>query len=171
MPDAPSINNYYIGKGRVFWTPQGGVERDLGNVPEFEFSPEVEKLSHFSSRQGVRTKDREVVIEKSARLRLVMDEWSLDNLVMALMADAPVIDEISGIASFNLLALSEVRGTIRFDGANDIGPRITIRLPLVSFTPASSINPITDEWGGLEVNGEVLAVDGDFGSIDYREAA
>ncbi len=33
MPAAPSIDNYYIGNGRVCWTPEAGVERDLGNVP------------------------------------------------------------------------------------------------------------------------------------------
>ncbi|MGR3593100.1 MAG: phage tail tube protein [Limimaricola soesokkakensis] len=171
MPANPSINNYYIGKGVVYWTPEGGAERDLGNVPEFEFTPEIERLAHFSARSGVRTKDREVVIEKSARLRLLMDEWSLDNLAMALMGDAPVTDGTSGITSFNLLAQSEVRGAIRFEGANAIGPQITIRLPVVSFLPNSSINPISDEWGGLEVSGEVLAVGGAFGSIDYREPA
>ncbi|HUF57552.1 MAG TPA: hypothetical protein VMM55_13435 [Thermohalobaculum sp.] len=46
MPAAPSIDNYYIGKGVVYWTPESGVERDLGNVPEFEFSPDIEKLDH-----------------------------------------------------------------------------------------------------------------------------
>jgi hypothetical protein len=51
---------------------------------------------------------------------------------------------------FDLLAESEIRGGIRFEGANSAGPRIDISLPLVSFTPASSITPIGDEWGGLE---------------------
>ncbi len=42
MPATPSIKNYYIGKGKVFWTPDGGAERELGNVPEFEFTPSLE---------------------------------------------------------------------------------------------------------------------------------
>ncbi len=92
MPAAPSIDNYYIGKGRVFWTPEAGVERDLGNVPEFEFTPELEKLAHYSSRSGVPTKDREVVIEKSATLRIVMEELSLENLRMTLMGGAAADD-------------------------------------------------------------------------------
>ena len=171
MPAAPHIDNYYIGKGRVFWTPEGGVERDLGNVPELEFSPDLEKLAHYSAREGVRTKDREVVVEKSATLRVVMEEWSVDNLVMALMGDTPATDATTGVTSFNLLAANEVRGAIRFEGANSVGPQVTIRLPLVSFTPSSSINPISDEWGGLEVNGDVLAVGGSFGSIEHREPA
>ena len=170
MPAAPSIDNYYIGKGRVFWTPEAGVERDLGNVPEFEFSPELEKLAHYSARSGVRTKDREVVTSKSATLRLVMDEWSLENLSMALLGGAAA-DDGAGNMQFELLAENEVRGAIRFEGANSVGPRIDIALPLVAFTPASSITPIGDEWGGLEVTGEVLAVAGAFGTITHKEQA
>ena len=170
MPAAPSIDNYYIGKGTVHWTPEGGVERDLGNVPEFEFSPEIEKLDHYSSRQGVRSKDRSVTVEKSATLRLVMEEWSLDNLVMALMGSAPEAN-IDGNQEFNLLAVDEVRGQIRFEGANSVGPQVTITLPLVAFTPSSSINPISDEWGSLEISGDVLIAGGIFGTITHNEPA
>jgi hypothetical protein len=72
---------------------------------------------------------------------------------------------------FDLLAQSEVRGAIRFEGANSVGPQIDISLPLVSFTPASSVTPIGDEWGGLEVTGEVLAVAGAFGTVTHKELA
>ena len=170
MPAAPHIDNYYIGKGKVFWTPEGGVERDLGNIPEFEFTPELEKLAHYSSRSGVRTKDREVVVEKSATLRLVLEEWSLDNLVMALMGSTPAAN-IDGNQEFNLLAVDEVRGRIRFEGANSVGPQVTITLPLVAFTPSSSINPISDEWGSLEVSGDVLVSGGVLGTIVHKEPA
>lgn len=170
MPAAPSINNYYIGKGALFWTPVGGEERDLGEVPEFEFTPSVEKLPHYSNRQGVRVKDREVVTEKSATVRLVMEEWTIENLAMALAGSAPVTDETTGRTSFDILAASEVRGALRFEGTNDVGPQITINLPLVAFTPSGSISPITDEWGGLEVSGDVLAVDGSFGTLEHRGA-
>ena len=170
MPAAPSIDNYYIGKGRVFWTPEGGVERDLGNVPEFEFTPELEKLAHYSARSGVRTKDREVVIEKSATLRLVLEEWSVENLALALMGGVPAAN-LDGNMEFELLAASEVRGAVRFEGANAIGPQITIQLPLVAFAPSSSISPITDEWGSLELSGDVLVVEGSFGSLTHREPA
>ncbi len=170
MPAAPSIDNYYIGKGRVFWTPEAGVERDLGNVPEFEFTPELEKLAHYSSRSGVRTKDREVVIEKSATLRIVMEEWSVENLALQLMGDTPA-DNGSGDMEFDLLAEDEIRGQIRFVGANSVGPQVTITLPLVSFIPSSAISLIGDEWGTLELAGEVLTSAGSFGTVTVKEPA
>lgn len=169
MPAAPSIDNYYIGKGKVFWTPEAGVERELGNVPEFEFTPALEKLDHYSSQSGVRTKDRSVVLEKSATVRIVMEEWSVENLRMALMGGTAA-DDGSGNMTFALLAVDELRGALRFEGANSVGPQVTITLPLVAFTPSGSISPISDEWGSLEVSGDVLISGGVFGTIIHREA-
>ena len=170
MPAAPSIDNYYIGKGKVFWTPDGGAERELGNVPEFEFTPALEKLDHYSSRGGVRTKDRSVVLEKSATVRIVMEEWSVENLQMTLMGGAAA-DDGSGNMTFDLLAQDELRGALRFEGANSVGPQVTITLPLVSFKPSSAISPITDEWGTLELTGEVLTSAGSFGTVTHAEPA
>ena len=170
MPAAPNINNYYIGKGKVYWTPDGGAERELGNVPEFEFTPSLEKLDHYSSQAGVRSKDRSVVLEKSAQLRIVMEEWSVENLALQLMGDTPA-DNGSGDMEFDLLAEDEIRGQIRFVGANSVGPQVTITLPLVSFIPSSAISLIGDEWGTLELAGEVLTSAGSFGTVTIKEPA
>jgi hypothetical protein len=165
MPVSPSINNYYIGKGTLQWTPEGGVLRELGNVPEFELTPDIEKLAHFSSQAGIRQKDREVIISQSVSVRMVLEEWTIDNLQLALMGGAITTD------TFDIFAVSELRGQINFTGTNDIGPQIDIVLPLVSFTPSGSINPLSDEWAGLELSGEVLSVAGVFGSMTHRDVA
>jgi hypothetical protein len=223
--------NYYVGKGIVYWTPDGGAERDVGNVPQFEFTPAVELLDHNSSRTGVKTRDRRVVTQKTGTLRMVMDEWNAPNLALMLMGDITpagsplavtgdvtsgstavtgitpttglVVGEeyaVSGSAevpdgttlvydaagagtlsapatatnataamtltlpeSINIFSLSEQKGQIRFEGTNDIGPRVRLMFPSVTFTPSSAIQPISDEWGTMEVTGDVLAVNGVFG--------
>ena len=170
MPAASNIDNYYIGKGKVYWTPDGGTERELGNVPEFEFTPSLEKLDHFSSQAGVRSEDRSVVLEKSAQLRILMEEWSVENLALQLMGDTPA-DNGSGDMEFDLLAEDEIRGQIRFVGANSVGPQVTITLPLVSFIPSSGVSLIGDEWGTLELSGEVLTSAGSFGTVTIKEPA
>ena len=170
MPAAPSIDNYYIGKGVLTWTPDGGTERDLGNTPEFEFTPELEALDHFSSRSGIRSKDRSVTLSKSATVRLVMEEWTPENLQLALMGDTPAPNADTNM-EFNLLAQDEIRGQLVFTGANSVGPQVTITLPLVAFRPSSSISPLSDEWGSLEVTGEVLISGGTFGTVEHREPA
>jgi hypothetical protein len=83
---SPNVANYYVGKGVVSWEPQGGGGfQDLGNVAKFEFTPEVKLLDHFSARLGTKVKDLSVVLEKSAKVSLTMDEWTLANLQIALM--------------------------------------------------------------------------------------
>jgi hypothetical protein len=95
-PDTTLVNPltslYYIGKGIVSVqilagiTPPDSAYRDVGNVPVFEFVPNITVLTHYSSRLGIRSKDLEVVHEKQATLNMHMDEWSFKNLQLAFMA-------------------------------------------------------------------------------------
>jgi len=88
---APLVDNYYIGKGVVSVMIDPDVAyRDLGNVPVFEFAPDITPLPHYSARFGVRSKDLEVVHEMNATLNLTLDEWTYDNLMLAFMGEAVV---------------------------------------------------------------------------------
>lgn len=89
---SPLTSLYYVGKGVVsiqilqgLTTPDAAY-RDVGNVPVFEFTPNITVLSHYSSRLGIRVKDLEVIHEKQATLTMHMDEWSYKNLQLAFMA-------------------------------------------------------------------------------------
>jgi len=85
---APLVDNYYIGKGIVSIQLEDDIAyRDLGNVPVFEFEPDITTLAHYSARYGVRSKDLEVVQEMSANLNLTLDEFSYDNLLLAFMGE------------------------------------------------------------------------------------
>jgi hypothetical protein len=89
---SPLTTLYYIGKGIVSVqilqgiTPPDSAYRDVGNVPVFEFTPNITVLSHYSSRLGIRSKDLEVIHEKQATLNMHMDEFSFKNLQLAFMA-------------------------------------------------------------------------------------
>jgi hypothetical protein len=83
---SPLVDMYYIGKGVVeIQTTTDIAYRDIGNVPTFEFTPAVTTLDHYSSRHGVRVKDLSVIHEKAATLNIVMDEFTYDNLMLALL--------------------------------------------------------------------------------------
>jgi hypothetical protein len=79
---SPNINNYYVGKGVVTWNGS-----DVGNVSKFEFTPEAKILDHYTSRLGTKFLDLAIVQVKSAKVSMVMDEWSLANLALVLMAE------------------------------------------------------------------------------------
>lgn len=156
---AADVNNYYIGKGVVSFKKEGDVDfRDVGNVPEFEFTPEIEELEHFSSREGVRTNDRTVVLQKSAQVRMVMEEWTLENLALAVLGtiSSSVID---------IFAASEIKGQLKFVGSNDVGRKYEMLLNSVTFIPGSSLSLIGNEWGQIEVTGRCATVGGSFGTL------
>lgn len=159
---SPNVDNYYVGKGIVYVQLESDADYvDVGNVTALEFTPTVEKLDHFSSRTGIRQKDKSVVLTLSATLRMVMEEWTARNVALTLLGDYV---ESGGIVSVDILTNSAIEAAVKFVGANDVGPQWSFEFPSVSFTPSAALNPISDEWGALEVTGEVQAVNGSFGT-------
>lgn len=156
---AVSINNYTIGKGIALF-----AGRDLGNCPEFEFTPEIEKLEHFSSREGTRTKDKTVVLEKKGTLRIVLEEFSTQNLALA------VLDDTYTSGAIEIFGGNSVNGAVTFNGTNEVGPKYQWHFLSVDIVPSSGISLISDEWGQIEINGDVAAVGGSFGTIQAISA-
>jgi hypothetical protein len=169
MPVSPSTDNYYVGKGKISFKPTGASTfRDLGNVTELETTPNLTTLEHFSSREGVKKKDKEVVTEKKLTVRLVMDEWTADNLAMALLGDLSV--DVNGNSVVDIFSRNSFEGELKYEGTNEIGPQMDINLFKVAFKPGKSLNPISDEWGNIEIEGEALANNlGKFGTWTIRE--
>lgn len=170
MTTSPSTNNYYVGKATISWQAGGvGDFRDLGNVPECEFSFNVNKLDHFSSRTGVKSKDKSVVIEKSATIRMVLEEITAANMALAL--GGTVYTDSDGNLSFGLMSENAQEGVLKIIGTNEIGQKVNW-IGTVSFSPSGSFNPISEEWGSVEATGEIL-VDalGNFGIFTVKEQA
>lgn len=155
-----SVDNYYIGKGVVSVSDNGSAWTDVGNVPEFEFTPELEELEHFSSRAGTRTRDKTVVVSKSATLRVVLEEWSQANLLLA------TLGEVDSTGKVEIFARNSINKWVKFAGANEVGRTFEVIFPSVDFIPSGSINFISDEWGQFELTGTVNAVNGSFGTIE-----
>lgn len=82
----PNTEDYNLGRGIVYFAPLSnslpGAYRDLGNAPEFNISIEVETVEHQSSREGLRTVDKEVVISQSVSLSVTIDELNFENLAL-----------------------------------------------------------------------------------------
>jgi hypothetical protein len=89
---SPDVLNYYIGTGIVTWTPEPTTTvptptaLDVGNVNVFEFNQAATPLDHWNHRGGVRKKDFRPIVEQSATVRMVMDEFTAANLKLALLA-------------------------------------------------------------------------------------
>lgn len=161
--NSPDIRNYYIGKGTVeIMLATESTWRDVGNVPVFEFTPNLTKLDHYSSRNGVKKKDRVVITEKSGTIKMQMDEFTTHNLALALMG--AIGTNSAGQEEIDIFSENVISAKVRFTGTNEVGPKWMLEFGQVDFVPSSTINPISDEWGHIEVSGETLAdVNGSFG--------
>ena len=161
MP-AASITNYYIGTGVVTFTPAGSsTPVDLGNCPKFEFDPKVTTIAHYSSRLGRKMKDDQRITVMEPTVMLTLDEWTQENLALMLVGS-------QNGNTVNIMDQFDVRGALTFTGANAIGPKKKIILPLVMLTPAGKLELINaGAYGEIELTGDVLGdpVSGSFGTI------
>jgi hypothetical protein len=166
MPTSPSVQNYHIGKGIVSFKEAGGSSFvDLGNAPSFVYTPNVEKKEHFSSREGVKTKDFTAITEISATIKVTLDEITPENLAMFALGDLASDGTITGLTK------AEFTGTLKVIGTNDIGQHIGWEGD-ISFVPSGDFSFITDsdDFSTLELEAEVQkAVDGSFGVWSVEE--
>jgi hypothetical protein len=167
---SPNVDEFVVAKGIITIQPgMTGPWLDLGNVPEFEFSPTIEELEHFTSRTGVKLRDKTIALEKGGDLRMVMEEWTAFNMALALLSE---VDESSppGESMIDILKLAQFSAAVRFQGMNDVGPRWNFQFNRVDFIPSSSMNLISDEWAGLEVTGHLAATDIGGGVMSFGTA-
>jgi hypothetical protein len=164
---SPNVDNYYVGKGilsvkfAAFSAPGGSpIDNadsdyvDMGNVTSLEFTPKVTKLDHYSSRTGTKKKDRTVATVLEAELKLVAEEWTARNLQMALLA---TLTDSGGVINLDILQEPLKACAIKFVGTNDVGPQWSFEFPICRLMPSAALNPISDEWGKIELTADVLA--------------
>src|SRR5580765_6075366 len=172
MPASPNVNNYHIGKGIVTFKEAGGSTFvDLGNAPSFQYTPTVEKVEHFSSREGVKTKDFTAITQVGATITMELDEITGENLAIFALGDIDITT--TGQVVISGLSKAEFKGDIKVSGTNDIGQQVDFEAT-VSFVPAGDFSFITaeDEFSVITLEGEVQknATTGEFGKWTVREA-
>ncbi len=172
MPTSPNVNNYHIGKGVVTFKEEGGSTFvDLGNAPSFTYTPTVEKVEHFSSREGVKTKDFTAITQVGATISMTLDEITPENLQIFALGEIDTTTPGSIVISG--LLKPEFKGDVKVTGTNDIGQQVDFEAT-VSFVPSGEFSFITaeDEFSVIELEGEVQknATTGEFGKWTVREA-
>lgn len=168
MPASPNPQNYRIGRGILSFKEDGALNfRDLGNAPRCVYAPAVERKEHFSSRQGIRVKDAEWVIQVGATMTMVLEEITPENLAFFALAEVEELDD----GSFRLKGMSKTTftGTLRIVGTNEVGRKINFE-GRVSFVPTGDFGFIDegDNQTEIELEAEVLVdEDGNFGVFTF----
>jgi len=123
MAIAPHPDNYTLGKGVVFFDQlvssvyQG--ERDLGNAPAFTFTIALEKLDHYSSRGGLRAKDKEIISQITPGLTFTLDEVNKENMALLTLGDASTETQFLGnVVAEAITANLDMRTDLEFRGVS-----------------------------------------------------
>ena len=171
---SPNVENLQVGKGIVSFKKEGDADyRDLGNVNSIILTPEVETLEHYTSRAGIKKRDRLVTLQQKATVKMVMEEITANNLAM--MVYGTVDEAAMGGPTVEIFGGQELKGALKFVGTNDLGPKITMILDNVSWTPSGDLQMISDEWNNMEVTGAVLPAEsggrvGKFGTLQITNS-
>lgn len=103
-------DQYEVGRGRLMAAlldvDGAPIEyRDLGNCPVFTTSIAVEKLEHRSSREGLSTIDKEVVISQDLNLSFQLDEFNQDNLALLFAGEVATYTNatVAGFAKYAMI--------------------------------------------------------------------
>lgn len=156
MPSAPSVDNYAIGKGILSigeWsgtTPPGSYV-DLGNAPSIEVEPTVERLPHYSSRAGFKTKDKNPITQTEYNVNFDLDEISAVNLNKFLLGT------LSGTNIVQALQGANKEFALKFVSDNPLGPNQTWEFHKVTLSPNGAMQLIGDEWMTMSFTGEGLS--------------
>ncbi|MEK9752509.1 MAG: hypothetical protein VW338_04760 [Rhodospirillaceae bacterium] len=172
MPVSPDTDNLYIGKGALYFTPDGGSEEHMGNAVSIEVGSEIEELEHFSSLSGVRSKDLVVVLSQSYTFTVQLEELTRQNVQRKLLGSTPALNT-AGNYEFGIGASTKITGALRFAGANTYGNKFNIDCPNVQIRPGGTgIQLISNEFGVVELVIEALysEANGNFGTVEILES-
>lgn len=125
MSYTPSPNNYVLGRGVVYFDrrdPDTGLltgERDLGNAPAFSLTLDLETLEHFSSRAGLRAKDKEVTLQITPSVSFQLDEVNVENVKLIYLAESSTVNQPAGDVSSTTIVGN--KGRFRDLGSRNVG--------------------------------------------------
>jgi hypothetical protein len=151
MPDSPSPNNYFSGSGNLYWTPDGGVERHVGNATKFEVGVEVETEDHKERMTASRSVDLRRVTSSLANWAATLEEITPENLAMAMLGS--VTTNSAGNKVMSALTTTILRGQWRLDGTNDQGSKYEVIIPAAQVTPSTVMDFLSEGLGTLELSG------------------
>lgn len=145
MPSPHSTDLYAIGKGILSigeWsgtTPPSTYE-DAGNCPSIEVEPTVERLPHYSSRTGFRTKDKNPIIQSEYVVNFDLDEIAAANLNKFLMGSLSGTNVVQGLQGAN------TEYALKFVSDNPLGPNQTWLFHRCTLSPNGALQLIGEEW-------------------------
>lgn len=149
-------NYAYMGKGIVSLTPEsGGTARDVGNVSNLQFNinENIIKLPNYRTAGGGTY--AQVNRIESVEFTATLHDLSPENLGMVLFG---TVTEAVNVATIEALTTGAQTFEMVFAGVNEAatGRTVTVTVHRAKIGAAQGLGFIGDEFGALEITGEVL---------------
>jgi hypothetical protein len=109
--------------------------------------------------QGIKVLDRTAFIAKGAEVQFNFEEFTPENLVVALLGEAAT-DSVG--TYYELLNLPQVVRAVKMHGTNDFDAKVEMIVHQVFFSADKAIPLIGEDWMSFEVVGDVLKTNGSF---------
>jgi hypothetical protein len=149
-----NVENYTIGKGILYVAnfPGAGVPSwtEIGNCPSIELEQSIERLPHYSSRSGLRVKDKNPVVQTDYMVNFDCDEIAAENLKIYLMA-TQTGNTLHGMQDPNK------EYALKFVSDNPIGPNQSWYFWKCNIGPNGALSLIGEEWMVMSYSAEGLA--------------
>jgi len=109
MPEVVNGNNILLGRGKIYFdrfdsTGARTGELFLGNCPTFEVTPTSEDIKKYSSADKAADLIASDVLRTTLALRIVGDEFSKENLAMALFGDTSTFSQTGSSVTSEAIA-------------------------------------------------------------------
>ena len=122
-----ALGNQTLGRGKVYfslfktgtYTPSG--YRYVGNTPAFSLNQENETLEHYSSDEGIREKDNEVILQTNVTGSLTMDDIQPENLALFFFGSSSVLAQTSATGQTETF-VDVIEGHSYMVGVSDLNP-------------------------------------------------
>lgn len=177
-----AYGNQTLGRGKLdfsLFRPGGYVPagfRYLGNSPEFNLNIDNTTLDHFSSDEGIRVKDKSIVLETTTTGSMTLDDIQTDNLALFFFGSTSLLSQTSATAQTETIA-DVVPGYSYQLGQSDQNPTGVRSVSNVVVMVASAAKVVNVDYSldadrGLItiIEGGSIAKDADL-SVTYDRAA
>ena len=163
-------NDRYIGGGRVFFTPVGGAEVEIGEVQDATLSFNVETAEAFSKDQTMKLLVAKVAKGITATVKFTTQILNANNMAMAMFGtESTKTFEIGDTLPDNTVASAQVvipfieagskpiiEGMLKFIGDEDGDEKPILEVHHAFLTPTGDIGYIMDDYSKLSFEGAVM---------------
>lgn len=143
----------------------------VGNVQEFSITPTPTIQKHQGTQGPVKVVDFVNTSRIEMALNLSCDEWTKDNVLMAMLG--ALATDTTG--EYIKIGVTVVRRQLKFVGNNAIGPKVEIICPSVNINAKEALKFIEsgDDTAPMPLSGDVLYDNtlGAFGALRFLSGA